>query len=51
MPKKKNVLMNVEGVDFYINDDNCKHCQSLSKFEQEVKKNNYNKYPHISLTI
>ena len=38
MPKNKNVLMNVEGVDFYINDDNYKHFQSLSKFEQEVKK-------------
>ena len=38
MPKNRNVLMNVEGVDFYINDDNYKHFQSLSNFEQEVKK-------------
>ena len=30
--------MNVGGVDFYINDDNYKHFQSLSNFEQEVKK-------------
>jgi hypothetical protein len=30
--------MNVEGVDFHINHDNYRHFQSLSKFEQEVKK-------------
>ena len=38
MPINKNVLMNVEGVDFHINDDNYRQFQSLSKFEQEVKK-------------
>lgn len=40
MPKNKNVLMNVEGVDFYINDDNYKHFKSLSKVQQEAVKQN-----------
>ena len=38
MPKNKNVLMNVEGVDFYINDSLFKHFNSLSKIQQEAIK-------------
>jgi len=38
MPKNKNVLMNVEGVDFYINDNLFKHFKSLPKMQQEAVK-------------
>ena len=38
MPKNKNVLMNVEGVDFYINDELFKHFKSLPKMQQEAVK-------------
>ena len=38
MPKNKNVLMNVEGVDFYINDSLFKHFKSLPKMQQEAVK-------------
>ena len=36
--KKKNVLMNVEWVDFYINDSLFKHFNSLPKSQQEAIK-------------
>ncbi len=29
MPKNKNVLMNVKGVDFHIDDNNYKHFKNL----------------------
>jgi hypothetical protein len=38
MPKNKNVLMNIEGVDFYINDSLFKHFKSLPKLQQEAIK-------------
>ena len=38
MPKNKNVLMNVNGVDFHIDDNNCKHFKSLPKMQQEAVK-------------
>jgi hypothetical protein len=38
MPKNNNVLMNVEGVDFYINDRLFKHFNSLPKSQQEAIK-------------
>ena len=38
MPKNKNVLMNVEGVDFYINDELFRHYKSLPKMQQEAIK-------------
>ena len=38
MPKNKNVLMNIEGVDFYINDNLFKHFKSLPKMQQEAVK-------------
>jgi hypothetical protein len=38
MPKNNNVLMNVEGVDFYINDSFFKHFNSLPKSQQEAIK-------------
>ena len=38
MPKNKNVLMNVEGVDFYINDELFRHYKSLPKIQQEAVK-------------
>jgi hypothetical protein len=38
MPKNRNVLMNVEGVDFYINDSLFKHFQKLPKIQQEAIK-------------
>ena len=38
MPKNKNVLMNVEGVDFYIHDSLFEHFKSLPKMQQEAVK-------------
>ena len=38
MPKNNNVLMNVEGVDFHIDDNNYKHFKSLPKMQQEAVK-------------
>ncbi len=38
MTKNQNVLMNVEGVDFYINDSLFKHFNSLTKSQQEAIK-------------
>ena len=38
MLENKNVLMNLNGVDFYINDENNKHFQSLPKHQQEAIK-------------
>ena len=40
MPKNKNVLMNVEGVDSFINDSLFKHLKSLPKMQQEAVKQN-----------
>ena len=34
--KKKNVLMNVEGVNWFLNDENMKHFQSLPPERQAV---------------
>ena len=38
MPENKNVLMNIEGVDFYINDELFKHFKLLPKMQQEAVK-------------
>ncbi len=38
MPENKNVLMNLNGMDFLINDKNYKHFQSLTKEQQEAIK-------------
>jgi len=38
MLENNNVLMNLNGVDFYINDENYKHFQSLTKHQQEFIK-------------
>ena len=38
MPKNKNVLMNINGVDFHIDDNNYKHFNSLPKIQQEAIK-------------
>ena len=38
MPKNKNVLMNINGVDFHIDDKNYKHFKSLPKIQQEAVK-------------
>ena len=38
MPKNNNVLMNFEGVDFYIDDSLFKHFNSLPKSQQEAIK-------------
>jgi len=38
MPKNKNVLMNIHGVDFHIDDNNYKHFKSLPKMQQEAVK-------------
>ena len=38
MPKNKNVLMNINGVDFHIDDINYKHFKSLPKMQQEAIK-------------
>ena len=38
MSENKNVLMNVNGMNFYINDDNYKHFKSLQKPQQELIK-------------
>ena len=38
MLENNNVLMNLNGVDFYINDENNKHFQSLPKHQQEAIK-------------
>ena len=35
MPKNKNVLMNIHGVDFQIDDKSYKHFKSLPKIQQE----------------
>ena len=38
MLENKNVLMNLNGVDFYITDENYKPFQSLPKHQQEAVK-------------
>ena len=38
MPKNKNNLMNVYSLNMYLNDDNFKHFQTLSKLQQEAIK-------------
>jgi hypothetical protein len=38
MPKNKNVLMNIYGVDFHIDDNSYKHFKSLPKKQQEAIK-------------
>ena len=38
MPKNKNVLMNIHGVDFQIDDKSYKHFKSLPKIQQEAIK-------------
>ena len=38
MPKNKNVLMNIHGVDFQIDDKSYKHFKSLPKSQQEAIK-------------
>ena len=38
MLESKNVLMNLNGLDFYINDENYKHFQSLPNLQQEAVK-------------
>ena len=38
MLENNNVLMNLNGVDFYINHENNKHSQSLPKHQQEAIK-------------
>ena len=38
MLENNNVLMNLNGVDFYINDENNKHFQFLPKHQQEAEK-------------
>ena len=40
MPKNKYVLMNIEGVDFYINDSLFKHFNSLQITTRSNKTNN-----------
>ncbi len=38
MPKNKNVLMNIHGVDFQIDEKSYKHFKSLPKIQQEAIK-------------
>ena len=38
MPRNQNTLMNINGLNMYLNDDNFKHFQTLTKFQQEAIK-------------
>ena len=38
MPKNKNVIMNIEGVDFELSDTNYKHFKTQTKEQQEAIK-------------
>ena len=38
MPKNKNVFMNIEGVDFELNDTNFNHFKSQTKHQQKAIK-------------
>ena len=50
MPKNKTVLMNINGVDFHIDDKNYKHFKSLPKIQQEAYQKS-SLLEHISLKI
>ena len=49
MPKNKNVFMNFDGIDLYLNDKRYKHFQSLTKEEQESKKQTIKQYIQLNL--
>jgi len=38
LPKNKNILMNLNGTDFLINEKNYEHFNSLPKSQQEAVK-------------